>query len=283
MAEGTKPQLDEFFKCGRYKMDKETLEKLIADQPRDVRAKGVLLFNGAAQCAQAYQSAPTAANLRDWEVAQAALTKFADQLGDKEDADKPLATLADVLEYLKEAGWKVTKTSLYRQQKEGKLLPRADGAYTIKSVEKYARTWLKQQSTGKRISEKMDDLQRQKLELELSNLLLENKRKELSFNKEMEKLVPREQMEIELATRAGVLEAGLKHWIQSRTAEWVRLVAGDIKKVGALINVMSRDLDKHINSYAIAPEYQVVIDAAEEAGLEESPESVTEPTADSEV
>jgi hypothetical protein len=175
-----------------------------------------------------------------------------------------LKNLSDVLDYLLHAGWRATKASIYRHHKEGKLLPRPDGAYQIRDVEKYARTFLKQKSTGKRISEKIDELQRRKLEMELENLNLENQRKKRQNEKETGNLVPREQMEIELATRAGILDAGLKHWIQSRAAEWARMVAGDMKKVGDLVNLMSRDLDEYINSYASASEYQVIIDGAEE-------------------
>lgn len=173
-------------------------------------------------------------------------------------------TIADVLAYLRESDWKVTKTSLYRHHKEGKLTPRSDGAYSLKDVEKYARTWLKQQSTGKRLQEKTEDLQRRKLEMELKNLELENKRRELAYGKDLERFVPKELMEIELATRAGILDAGLKHWIQSRAAEWIRAGSGDTKKVGDLINLMNHDLEEHINSYAASLEYQVVIDAEEE-------------------
>jgi hypothetical protein len=180
------------------------------------------------------------------------------------DEDKPLVNVAEVLDYLAAAGWKVTKTSLYRHQKEGKLLPRPDGAYSLRDVERYARTWLKQLSTGKRKTEKMDELQRRKLESELENLELARKRNELAYGKELDRYIHREQMEIELATRAGILDAGLKHWVQSRAAEWIRTAGGDTKKVGELINLMTRDLDEHINSYAAAIEYQVIIDAEEE-------------------
>jgi hypothetical protein len=258
-------------------VDKETLEKLIADQPKEIRAKGVLLFNGAAQCAQTYQSAPTAANLRDWEAAQAALAKFSEQIGVNDDAERPFPSIADVLDYLRQDGWRVTKTSLYRHQKEGKFLPQRDGSYARKDIDKYARVWLKQQSTGKRIAERTDELQRKKLDQELKNLEIEYERKRLALDKEQEKYIPKELMEVELASRAGILNAGLKHWIQSRAADWIRAAGGDTKRAGELINLMSRDLDEHINSYAAKMEYEVVVDAEEEAA-DEIPETGEEPT-----
>jgi hypothetical protein len=177
-------------------------------------------------------------------------------------------TIADVLDYLVDSGWKVTKTSLYRHQKEGKIQPCPNGTYLQKDVDKYAKAFLRQKSTGRRISERRDELQRRKLELEIETIEIDKKRKLLAYNKDQGQLVPREQMEIELAMRAGVLDAGLKHWVQSNAAAWIRAVSGDMKKVGEFINLMSRDLDEHINRYAASSEFQVVIDADEESEMD---------------
>ena len=182
--------------------------------------------------------------------------------------DQRFENIAAVLDYLQEKGWKATKTSLYRHQSEGKFLPQSNGTYPQKAVDKYANTFLKQQSTGKRVQTKIDEAYIRKADLEEKTLELELKRKQFSFDKEQLKFVPKEQMEIELAARAGILDAGLKHMIQSRVADWTRTVNGDIKKAGDLINIMTRDLDEHINSYATSREYEVVIDAEEEATIE---------------
>ncbi len=187
-----------------------------------------------------------------------------------------LDTLADALAYLKNEGWRSTRTSLYRHQKEGKIRPRSDGTYLQSDVDKYARTWLKQSSTGQRINERIEDLQRKKLEMELKNLDISIERNKFNFDKEQGRYLPREQMEIELATRAGILDAGLKHWIQSRAAEWIRTVNGDMKRIADLINLLNRDLDEHINTYASTKEYRVIIEAGEETNGEPD-EPATDP------
>lgn len=182
--------------------------------------------------------------------------------GDVE-AERHFENIAAVLQYLESAGWKVTKTSLYRHQKEGKVLPDKNGCYQRKTVEKYARTFLKQLATGKRLQENTDDLQRQKLEQELKNLQLKNERDQFNFEKDRGLYVPRDLVDIELATRAGVLVSGLKHWVQSKAADWITAVGGDTKRTGELINTMTHDVDEHINHYASNKEYEVVIDGEE--------------------
>lgn len=181
-----------------------------------------------------------------------------------EDTKQDITDIAGVLNYLRSLGWRATKTTLYRHCKEGKLLPK-DGQYELAAVDRYARTWLKQASTGKKISEQMDELQRKKLKLEMKNLELDNKRKLLAYEKDLERYIPKELVQIELAGRAGVLEAGLKHMIQSRAAEWIRLVNGDMAHIGDLIYLMNQDIEEHLNGYAAPIEYQVVIDADEAA------------------
>lgn len=180
--------------------------------------------------------------------------------------DDVFSNSAKVLLYLQEAGWRVTKSTLYRHQGEGKIRSRPTGAYHLADVEKYARTFLKQAATGKRVQERVDDLQRKKLEKELQNLELEISRKTFAFDRDQGKYIPKELMDIELAGRAGILEAGLKHWIQSHAADWIRLAGGDTKKAGELIQFMNHSIDEHINEYASTREYRVIID--DEPGLD---------------
>ena len=87
------------------------------------------------------------------------------------------------------------------------------------------------------------------------------------MEKERGLYIRREEMEIELAGRAGILVAGLKHWVQSRAADWIAAVAGDMKRTGELINLMTRDVDEHINHYAASREYEVVIEEKQGEGV----------------
>jgi hypothetical protein len=244
-------------------MTKDELEKLIEDKPPEVRAKAVLLFNGYARAMAAYQAESSTSNLRTWKSAEEALTEYAASIGYGETKEE-LNNISVVLAYLVNSGWKCTKTSLYRHQQQGKIKPDADGKYSKRIVDKYARTFLKQTATGKRVVEETDDLQRKKLIKENARLDLTIEREQFNLDKDRGLYVPREQMEIELATRAGILVAGLKHWVQSKAADWIAAVGGDNKRVGELINIMNRDVDEHINIYASAKEYEVIIGASED-------------------
>jgi hypothetical protein len=247
-------------------MTKDEFERLIDGSPSELRAKGVLLFNGVSKCASEYHRQPSASNLKDWEAAEASLAKFVSALAAPAAAASrdSLATVAEVLNYLVAAGWKVTRASLYRHQQMGKIVPDETGAYRQKDVDKYARTFLKQIATGKRVSEKMDELQRKKIQLEIDNQEEDLKRKRWNREREEGKYIKRDEVELELAARAGILDVGLKHWIKAHAADLIRLAGGDMAKVGELISVMARQMDEYINAYAAPMEFTVTIDGSSE-------------------
>lgn len=244
-------------------MEAKEFNQLISDKPQDVKMRGTVLFNASIKTLDDYNKDRTVANLRNMEAAKEALDKFIAEAGGGK-AGENFSNIAAVVKYLEDAGWKISDKTLYRHiNVERKLLRQEDGTFTRKAVDTYAATWLKQTATGKRKQDSIDQLQRQKLEQELENLKQRNEREKFNFEKDKGLHVPKEQMEIELATRAGVLLAGLKHWIQANTADWITLSGGDTRKVGELINKMTNDLDDHINRYAGSHEYEVVIEAAD--------------------
>lgn len=240
-------------------MTKAEIERLIDDKPQEVKAKAILLYNGYTRAMAAYRDDASAVNLRNWRAAEEALTEYIASIGHAE--QDTLDNIAAVLLYLQEAGWKITKTSLYRHQKEGKIIPASDGKYSKRVVDKYARTFLKQAATGKRVVEETDELQRRKLQKEIARLELSVEREKFNLERDRGLYVPREQMDIELAMRAGVLMAGLKHWIQRRASDWIAAVSGDEKRVGELIAMMNNDLEEHIHQYAANKEYEVVVES----------------------
>jgi len=183
---------------------------------------------------------------------------------DQSGTDDLFNNLADVLRYLQGQGFKLSKPSLYRHNKEGKILPNTTGKFQQKYVDRYARTFLKVTATGKRHKDITDDLQREKLEQELKNLKLKNEREKFNFEKEQGLYVPRSQMDIEVASFIAVLVSAFKNLITSKTAEWIAMSGGDHKKTGEFITKAISDIDDLTNSIANVSEYEVVFEAEQE-------------------
>jgi len=266
-------------------LDVDRIKKII-DETTDQLQRGnlIIMLRAYQQCRSAYAEEPTQARRRNWQDAEAALAALVAEsdAGPSGGKGEALGNLAEVLAYLQEAGWRVTKSTLYRHQGEGKILPRNDGAYHLKDVEKYAKTFLKQAATGKRIQERMDDLQyrKEKALTESAEMAVAKARR--AEERERWTHPPREVYEQEFAALAGTLEAALKSWLQSEAPAWIRLVNGDNKKVGELTVTMMRGLDELTTNIARLPE-SVYVFKSEEIQTDADEEDASETIADEEV
>jgi len=144
-------------------MTKDELEILISDKPSDVKSRGVILFNAVNATQLTYNADRSVANLRNMDAARESLDKFVAELGGGVSGDT-FYNLAAVLQYLQQSGYKIKKSNLYQHRKDGKIIPESNGTFNRRVVDKYARTFLKQIATGKRVTEASDDMQRDILE-----------------------------------------------------------------------------------------------------------------------
>lgn len=172
-------------------------------------------------------------------------------------------TRLDVLGYLEKEGWKVSKSKLYADCNKGRLLPGKGGEYEIKEVDAYAKDFLKRKDTGKKVDEELEDRNRKKLDAEIRKTIAQAAKAEHDLAVAQGKYIPREDVELELACRAAALDNLLKHHLQARAPELVRLVGGDKKKTPDLIEVLSNDIDQALNEFARTDNFQVILEANE--------------------
>jgi hypothetical protein len=172
------------------------------------------------------------------------------------------ANVLEVLEHLQEDGWKISKPTLYRHVKDAKLQPAADGSFTRKAVQAYARTHL--QLKGTRQKQKEGDLQRKKTELEIDFKKEQLKRERFKREIEEGKYIPREDMDLELAARATVQDHEWTRVFQSRASEICELVEGKTEHVAELIRFLLEIKDEIMNEFASTRQWYVLFEAEEE-------------------
>ena len=164
-----------------------------------------------------------------------------------------------VWQYLKAQGWKVARGTFYNHVKEGRLRPDARGVFSLEKIEKYLNFNLKTKELAK--TEKLERVQEKKARLEANLLEVKVNRERLKYNLEQGKSILRDDVELELAGKAVVLETNLKAMILARAGEFVALVEGQEKKTGELVRAMMTELDQALNEFATTREYQVVFEA----------------------
>jgi|SRR6056297_2616460 len=170
-----------------------------------------------------------------------------------------------VVEWLKAKGYKVKKSKLYADAKAGLLRVENDGSVLMESVARY----LEHPEAG--VKEHMETVEagsdlevkeyhRRAAIAKAKKTELEAKRLEFEMEKDAGRWLPREDLELEMAGRAAVLEQGFKNLVQVKAADWVHACGGDPKRAGELRAAINAELDGLLNEFARADAFQVLFE-----------------------
>jgi hypothetical protein len=171
-------------------------------------------------------------------------------MSEKQTAEMSFSSLEAVRRFLNAQGYKVSKSTIDRHKREGKIRPNPSGVFTEASAIKYAETFLVVSSTGQRARDDNSDIQRQRLRALTDKAVEEARTMRLKREAEEGKYIPRSQVQQDLAARAMMLRSGFKHLVQSRVMEWVHLVGGDPTKAPELMREVADRVERMLSDYA---------------------------------
>lgn len=177
-------------------------------------------------------------------------------------ATREFKNALEVAAYLKEAGWKVKKSTVYAHIKQGKLKPEEGGRFPLKAVEKYAASFLMMSDTLQKLGD--EGLSRKKLKAEIERIQEQVKRERLRRLVDEGRYIPRESFELELAARAVVWDTLRRNSVMALAAERVALVAGDPKRIPDLIAFDMAQHADEMNQFATTREFHVLFEKTEE-------------------
>lgn len=165
-------------------------------------------------------------------------------------------TLLEVTEWLDGEGWKISKSALHRHHRSGRLRPDENGCYPRAAVEKYAISWLKKKTDAEKVkAEKLAEEERKerigyqaalRKKMELQHAILDGR------------YVLKDQVYLELASRAAVLDSGIKAVIQLRAEEWLAAAGGDPAKIANLIRAVLHDMEELVNNFSTTRQFHVL-------------------------
>lgn len=190
---------------------------------------------------------------------------------------KVFKNLMAVLSYLKGCGFKLQKTKLYNDHTNGLLRVQADGTVYLADVKGYAQNLSK--FTGKFATP--EERTTVKLEAEINKLHEQVKALQWTREKDSGKYMLRGDFAREMASRAIVLDVGIRQAMRINAAKLIAAVGGNAELEDALLNEFDIILDEQMNSYASTKTWQVILtadnsegvkatDSSEEAGSEEA-------------
>lgn len=238
-------------------MEKQELEKLIADKPPDVKSKAVLLWNGMTQCIGAYQKEPTHARRKDWQSSETALAEFVATIGGGSGvAERTFSSIPAVVDYLHGQGWKISTRTGYNHNKKGLIRPRKDGKYYLSDVNNYAQSGSLQRLDGARIeSFDLDTERKKRADADNAEAVarINTKKAEAIEGRYIE----RYEFERALAQRTAMFKSDIESFIRGTSEERVSLVAGDPGKVPDLIDHDLDQFERCLGRYAEDREFKV--------------------------
>lgn len=164
----------------------------------------------------------------------------------------------EVLTYLQQTGWVVKKQTFYNHVTAGKLRKNRGGLYTTLAVKKYAETWLVHAGLGMTVDESVENLAKEKLVVEIEGKKTTNEHAKLKLAADQSRYIPRAEVELELASRAAMLDAGMEYAYKTGLAEMVAVVGGDQNKAPLLLDMLLKRRDALLGAYANFADFIVV-------------------------
>ena len=225
-------------------MDKAAFETLITDQPQEIKAKGVTLFNGVLAGMAEYSKEKTAANLKNWQASEAAFNEFVDSISSTPTNEKTFKGIPAVVEYLHSQGWKMSLRTGYNHRDKKILLPRKDGKYYQSDVDRYASSGELQRLDGTKPEVSDADSDR-KRKAEADSAEFDARIKRIRAEAIEGKYVDREIFEDELSAQALAFRNSIQTYIHAQAEEIVSYVGGDVSKIPDLIEFMLTRADEH--------------------------------------
>lgn len=165
-------------------------------------------------------------------------------------------SLYTVLNHLKESGFKISKSAIYRAKDKGQIRINPDGTVLESEVRGYAGNLERVEGN----IGNLNDIHARKASKETE--LLDERIAKVRFENEKEggKYILRTDFEAELAARTVILESGFRHQYNMKAGEWIALVNGKIEKSADFLQELNAALDEQLNSYATIKTFQVMFE-----------------------
>lgn len=189
----------------------------------------------------------------------AALARATQMLGAAKAAmgkNQVLAAVKDVLAYLQSQGRKISQSQLYKDLKRGHLRREADGSFTQRAVDRYAQTLTLVAMPEAKASE-LEGLAEQEMREKIGKT--REQRLSISFDRQVKegKYLLREDVALELASRAAALGVGLRSVFRLHAPDYIRMVGGDVGKADDLAAEFEQNLDAALNEYSRPLDFKV--------------------------
>lgn len=161
----------------------------------------------------------------------------------------------DVVKFLNSLGYKRSTKQFSIDVKKGLVKINERGLFTRRQIHQYAKRFL---TSGANFDNTPEGYESRKLQEQVKKLERENAEGEFKFSVFKGRYIPRQEMYLQLAGRAAVLDAGFEQFIRSKAGEFIASVSGDQSKSPDFIDQFIDGWKVLLNTYANSQDLEVV-------------------------
>jgi len=203
---------------------------------------------------------PSPANVAAFEAARGALEKLTAEAAPAP-AGEVFGNRVKALRWLQGQGYKIKKSKFYADCKVGLCKMAADGSVAEDELNRYVkRAGLMQPAAidggpANDVLSRKNEKEIERLEEQINKLRREREIIEGRF-------VERDLVEMELAGKCAVLEAGIRHLFHVRLVDWIE--AKEAQGLPAAVDLAQQDLNAQFNEFASLDGFEVLIGGADD-------------------
>lgn len=171
----------------------------------------------------------------------------------------------EVAKWLQGNGYKIKKSKIYKDAAAGLLRIESDGSVTIESVRRYIdhpeagiKEHMETVEAGDSVEVK--EWHRRAARAKAKKTELEAKKLQFEMEKDQGRWIAREDLEMEMAARAAILDQGLRSLVRIRAEDWIQVVGGDTSRAGELKAAVNEALDQLMNAFCSTDTFQVMFE-----------------------
>lgn len=165
-------------------------------------------------------------------------------------------SLLAVIAHLDRAGFKISKSKIYRDRDKNFIRVNPDGTVPETEVRAYAAMLERKDGS----IDDLNDVHVRRAEKDVELRALKIRKLHFDLEKEQGKYIPRADFESELAARAAVFDSGFRHAFNVKAREWIALVGGKPDKAADFLQALNRLLDDQLTGYATTRTFQVLFE-----------------------
>jgi len=196
---------------------------------------------------------PTAVNIGAFAAAQKALREYEAELTGPgpETGEAGFETVTAVHAYLEGQGWKCALSTVHNHVNAGKLAKGKDDRFDRRVVDRYAGVYLQS------VADELEELDLKKKKADTRRADAQAVHWETKTDLETGAVVPKDQLEHELAGRIAIFRSDMENGMRQLAPEVVALCKGDEKLVPEVTEFLLDRAERWLGRYAEDREFEI--------------------------